>query len=131
MGEEDLSLRLMRLRKMRELLSEKRQPQPPAEQRREPSAADLLKEYLADRGDEVLEAALSKDRSLAEQVAKSLLSALREGRIAGPITGGELLILFKRLGLKVDIERRVLVYKKGEAKELRDLLSESLKRDGG
>jgi len=58
-------------------------------------------------------------------VAEVLLRAIDEGKVRPPISGGELLQLFRRLGLDVKISTRVAVYKKGETRDLKDFLEES------
>lgn len=124
--DEDISLRMLRLKKLRKMMAEASQragaeAQKPQE---EPPSNKLLK-YLTDRGDEVLEAAKGLNPELVEQVSRVLLKAIDEGKVIPPITGGELLQLFRRLGLDIHISTRVAVYKKGETRELKDFLEES------
>jgi DNA-binding TFAR19-related protein (PDSD5 family) len=125
-GEEDISLKILRLKKLRRMMAEASKqsvPEPPKPQE-EPASSKLLR-FLTDRGDEVLEAAKSLDPELAERVAEVLLRAIDEGKVRPPISGGELLQLFRRLGLDVKISTRVAVYKKGETRDLKDFLEES------
>jgi DNA-binding TFAR19-related protein (PDSD5 family) len=124
--EEDISLKILRLKKLRRMMAEASKqsvPEPPKPQE-EPASSKLLR-FLTDRGDEVLEAAKSLDPELAERVAEVLLRAIDEGKVRPPISGGELLQLFRRLGLDVKISTRVAVYKKGETRDLKDFLEES------
>lgn len=127
--DEDISLRMLRLKKLRKMMAEASQragaeAQKPQE---EPASSKLLK-HLADRGDEVLEAAKELNPELTEQVSRVLLKAIEEGKVRPPITGGELLQLFRRLGLDIHISTRVAVYKKGETRELKEFLEESWKQ---
>lgn len=131
MNEEDLTLRMMRLKKMRRMMieaSKKTSIEP--EKAQEESATNKLLKHLTDRGDEVLEAARSLNPKLTERVAEVLLKAIAEEKIRAPITGGELLHLFRRLGLDVKVDTKVAVYKKGETRELRDFLEESWRELG-
>ena len=124
--EEDISLKILRLKKLRRMMAEaSRQsvPEPPRPQE-EPASSKLLR-YLTDRGDEVLDAAKALNPELAERVAEVLVKAIGEGKVRPPISGGELLQLFRRLGLDVKISTRVAVYKKGETRDLKDFLEES------
>ncbi|MEM3492338.1 MAG: DNA-binding protein [Nitrososphaerota archaeon] len=127
--DEDISLRMLRLKKLRKMMAEASQRAGPEVQKpqEEPASSKLLK-HLADRGDEVLEAAKELNPELTEQVSRVLLKAIEEGKVRPPITGGELLQLFRRLGLDIHISTRVAVYKKGETRELKEFLEESWKQ---
>jgi len=127
--DEDISLRMLRLKKLRKMMAEASQRAGPEAQKpqEEPASSKLLK-HLADRGDEVLEAAKELNPELTEQVSRVLLKAIEEGKVRPPITGGELLQLFRRLGLDIHISTRVAVYKKGETRELKEFLEESWKQ---
>jgi len=124
--EEDISLKILRLKKLRKMMAEasKQSVSEPPKPQEEPACSKLLR-HLTDRGDEVLDAAKALNPELAERVAEVLLRAIDEGKIRPPISGGELLQLFRRLGLDVKISTRVAVYKKGETRELKDFLEES------
>jgi len=64
-GEEDISLKILRLKKLRRMMAEASKqsvPEPPKPQE-EPASSKLLR-FLTDRGDEVLEAAKSLDPEL-------------------------------------------------------------------
>lgn len=124
--EEDISLKILRLKKLRKMMAEasKQSVSEPPKPQEEPASSKLLR-HLTDRGDEVLDAAKALNPELAERVAEVLLRAIDEGKIRPPISGGELLQLFRRLGLDVKISTRVAVYKKGETRELKDFLEES------
>ncbi len=125
MGEDDLELRMIRLRKMRQLLTARTQ----ADQRQQTKREDPLEElkrYLDDRGYEVLEEAASLNRSLTERVAEALLRAIRANALPTPIDAGDLLRLFRDLGLPIKPETSVKILRHGEAKDLRKYISEGL-----
>jgi hypothetical protein len=125
MGEEDLELRMIRLRKMRQLLAaRKRTDQQPQPKREEPM--EELKRYLDERGREVLEEAASLNRALTERVAEALLRAIRSNALSTPIDAGDLYRLFRDLGLPIKLETSVKVLRHGEAKDLRKYLSEGI-----
>jgi hypothetical protein len=71
MGEEDLELRRIRLRKMRQLLAARTQTDQQQQPKRE-DPVEELKRYLDERGNEVLEEAASLNRALTERVAEAL-----------------------------------------------------------
>jgi DNA-binding TFAR19-related protein (PDSD5 family) len=125
MGEEDLELRMIRLRKMRQLLAARKQTdQQPQPKREEPM--EELKRYLDERGREVLEEAASLNRALTERVAEALLRAIRSNALPTPIDAGDLYRLFRDLGLPIKLETSVKVLKHGEVKDLRKYLSEGI-----
>jgi DNA-binding TFAR19-related protein (PDSD5 family) len=125
MGEEDLELRMIRLRKMRQLLAARKQTdQQPQPKREEPM--EELKRYLDERGQEVLEEAASLNRALTERVAEALLGAIRSNALPTPIDAGDLYRLFRDLGLPIKLETSVKVLRHGEAKDLRKYLSEGI-----
>jgi hypothetical protein len=76
------------------------------------------------RGEEVIDAALTENPELVRRVAAALGKAIREGRVETPIDSGDLLALFRRLGLNVKVETRLMVQKRGETKDLRKALEE-------
>jgi DNA-binding TFAR19-related protein (PDSD5 family) len=125
MSEEDLELRMIRLRKMRQLFSARTQ----ADQQQQPKGEDPLEElkrYLDERGHEVLEEAASLNRALTERVAEALLRAIRSNALHTPIDAGDLLRLFKDLGLPIRLETSVRILRHGETKDLRKYLSEGI-----
>jgi DNA-binding TFAR19-related protein (PDSD5 family) len=84
-----------------------------------------LRRNIQGRGEEVMDAAMAENPELVRQVASALVKAIREGKVEAPLEAGDLLILFRRLGLKVKVESRLMVEKKGEIKDLRKVLEES------
>jgi DNA-binding TFAR19-related protein (PDSD5 family) len=125
MGEEDLELRMIRLRKMRQLLAARTQTDQEQQPKRE-EPVEELKRYLDERGQEVLEEAASLNRALTERVAEALLRAIRSNALPTPIDAGDLLRLFRDLGLPIKLETSVKVLRHGEAKDLRKYLSEGI-----
>jgi len=124
---EDITLRLIRLRKMRRMMAEaaKEGGGEQAERPGTPDPVQELKRHCSERGDEVIDAAYNENPELVRRVAEALLRALAGGRLEGPIDAGDLLALFRRLGLRVTLGSRVMVYRKGEAKDLRKALEEN------
>lgn len=128
MSDEDLELKMIRLRKMRQLLAARsqaaREPEEAQQQVRREDPLEELKRYLDERGPEVLEEAASLNRELTERIAEALLRAVRAGRLATPIDAGDLLRLFREVGIPVRLETSVRILRHGEAKDLRKYLSE-------
>ncbi|MEM4152416.1 MAG: hypothetical protein QW663_06915, partial [Nitrososphaerota archaeon] len=66
----------------------------------------------------------TENPELVRKVSAALLKALREGRIEEPIDAGDLLMLFRRLGLRVQVETKLMVHREGETKDLRKAIEE-------
>ncbi|MEM0481811.1 MAG: hypothetical protein QXM16_02855 [Nitrososphaerota archaeon] len=128
MEDEDISLKLIKMKKMRTLMAQLAKSRETLvheeKQAAEPDPVEELKKHISERGDEVLAAALSENPDLVKKVSAALLKALREGKVEEPIDAGDLLVLFRRLGLKVQVESRVMVHRKGETKDLKKALEE-------
>ena len=123
MTDEDLELKALKLRKLMRLAALK------AEKERQPErrlsfeeAMKILKEYLEDRGDEVLEAALEQYPEQAKRVAMMLAEKIARGELRRKLSGGALMSLFEYLGMPVKLRTKILYYKKGEYKSIADLL---------
>ena len=127
MSDEDLTLKLLRLRKMRQRLNElakQREATEAATEKAQTDPVEELKKNVEGRGEEVINAALTENPELVRRVAAALVKAIREGRVETPIDSGDLLALFRRLGLNVKVETRLMVQKRGETKDLRKALEE-------
>lgn len=133
MEEDDITLKLIKMRKMRlrmaQMARAKEEPEREARPEPKPDPVEELKRHVSERGDEVIDAALAEDPQLVKRVSAALLKALQDGRVTGPIDAGDLLVLFRRLGLKVPVESRVMVHRKGETKDLRKALEENWREE--
>ncbi|MCS7145818.1 MAG: hypothetical protein RMJ28_04705 [Nitrososphaerota archaeon] len=129
MEDEDITLKLLKLRKLRMRMAQmakvREAPEPEEKHAAEPDPVEELKKHISERGDEVLNVASSENPELVKRVSAALLKAIAAGRLETPIDAGDLLTLFRRLGLKVPVESRVMVHRKGETKDLRKALEEN------
>ena len=85
-----------------------------------------LRPYLVDRAEEVMDAAREQYPREAEAVASQLVKLIEAGHV-DKIDGPSLYNLFRSLGLRVRIETRLTYVKRGEAKDLGELLRQKLK----
>jgi DNA-binding TFAR19-related protein (PDSD5 family) len=117
---EDAELQSLIQRKAREMLKRISKPgQPPA--KRNPLA--ILKPYLVDRADEVLEAAMKQHPQLASRVVEALAGMVEAGQLNQSITGGQLLWVFRSLGLNIRIETSIKVMQDGRLIPLTERLA--------
>lgn len=124
--DESIELKLLRLKKMKKILTTK-----PTEVTRSSVGEEdfdkhlkIFKENLIERGEEVLEAAMRDYPDITRKIVTILAKKIMEGKLREKISGGELLRLFENLGLHIHIERSIMYYKHGEYKSLSDLLKE-------
>jgi len=119
--DEDLELKMLRLKKMRKLMAESAKPGE-KKQLSEEEAMKLLRSRLVGRGNEVLDAALEQHPELAKRVVIVLAEKIRSGKLTRDISGANLLALFEFLGARIKLGTTIRYYKKGEYKSIRDLL---------
>lgn len=115
-----MELRLLRLKKMRKLLSSRDQREGGSLSLEE--AVKILRKHLVERGDEVLEAALEQYPELAKAVVLMIAEKIKSGELSGEISGTVLMTLFESLGARIRLKTTIKYYKKGEYKSIRDLL---------
>jgi len=122
--EDDLELKMLRLKKMRELLKsrEKQRKEKEEFELNFKDAYELVKKHLADRGEEVLNAALEQYPEAAKKIVTIIALKIMRGEFSGKITGEMLMQLFEYLGMHIRLETKILYYRKGEYKSIRDLL---------
>ena len=115
---------MLRLKKMRELLKsrEKQRKEKEEFELNFKDAYELVKKHLADRGEEVLNAALEQYPEAAKKIVMIIALKIMRGEFSGKITGEMLMQLFEYLGMHIRLETKILYYRKGEYKSIRDLL---------
>ena len=121
--EEDQDLKLLEQRKLEELRRKlKSSAQPPKTEKAEKTDRQVLEDMLYDRGDEVLDAAYSFYPVETERLVKELSAMVREGRVTEKIAGGELLSIFRQLGLRFRLKTSIRVMDQGKLVDLSDKL---------
>ena len=120
--EEDLELRALKLKKLMKLTALRSEAEKPRRELDFDQALKILRRRLADRGDEVLEAALDQYPDQARKIVMILARMILAGRIAGKIGGEALLSIFEQLGMPIKLRTKILYYKKGEYKSIADLV---------
>lgn len=123
MGAEDIELEKIKLKKLAKMLEkksyEKKVPEKAIDDR-------ILSKHLYDRADEVLRAAEEQFPDATKKVKAALAQMYRSGRLVGDISGGELLMLFRSLGMPLSLNTHITIVEHGKAKSLQEKLKESL-----
>lgn len=89
------------------------------------SDREIVWARLVDRGTEVLQAAEASYPKETPMILKNVAELIKKGVVTGYISGGELLWLFRRLGLNVSVETKILVEDLGKFVSLADKLRRS------
>lgn len=119
--EEDADLKLLEHRKLEAMRRKLKAAAPGAKS--EKSDREVVQGMLYDRGEEVLEAAFSFYPKETERLVKELARMVREGKLAEPISGGELLSIFRQLGLRFRLSTSIKVQDRGRLVDLSEKLS--------
>lgn len=125
-NEEIDDLAAIRLKKLKELqrrmAATQERPQP--EREKGPDDMTLVRSKLVNRGNEVLDAALSQYPQAATAVVSQIAKLYRSGKLTENIPGEDLLLLFQDLGMRVRLETTITYIKDGK----RLSLSEKFKK---
>lgn len=98
------------------------QQQPP--QQRQRTARDIVNGYLYDRGDEVLSLAYAQYPTQTEAIVAKIAELILTGEISSRISGGELLSLFRSVGLNVRVNTTIKVEDEGKFISFADKLKQ-------
>jgi len=118
--EEDADLKLLEQRKLEAMRRRLRAASPA--QKQEKTDRQVVEGTLYDRGDEVLEAAYSFYPGETERLVKELAAMIRDGRLTEKIAGGELLAIFRQLGLRFRLKTSIKVMDQGKLVDLSEKL---------
>lgn len=125
--EEDPDLEIIKARKMLKLreqaaATEKRRKIEDESKLVEKSRKQTFLKYIYDRGDEVLSAAESQYPSQTASVMNRILDLIERGDIQQKISGGELLSLFRMLGLNIKMNTTIKIEDHGKLVSFSDKL---------
>jgi len=125
---EDLTIELLRRKKLAELqkklMTEKLKEK---SQDKKINVEETLNKVFIGRAWEVFQAAQSQYPELTKKIGEWLAQLINEGKIKESISGEQLLLFFRRLGLNVRLKTEIRVLESGELKSLSEKLREKLK----
>jgi DNA-binding TFAR19-related protein (PDSD5 family) len=117
---EDPDIEIIKARKLKEL-KEKAAAQErmkaaaaSAQPKKQASSREIVNGYLYDRGEEVLNLAYAQFPAQTEAIVAKIAELILTGEISGKISGGELLALFRSIGLRVHVDTTIKVEKDGK-----------------
>ncbi len=85
---------------------------------------DTILPLLKGRALEILETAETQYPAATARIEAELARLVREGELGGPISGEALYSLFRRLGLRVRLETKIVYLEKGQEKTFSEKLKE-------
>lgn len=135
---DDPEIDIINARKLRELREKaaalerakaKQQQQSSSSTSRPKSSREILSPYLYDRADEVLDIAYGQYPVQTEAIVTRIARLISDGEITSRISGGELLMLFRSVGLKIRVNTTIKVEDNGKFVSFSDKLKNQQKMD--
>ena len=116
--EEDPDIEILKAKKMQEMMQRLRKHKKENIEKniikRKPSEREILLSYLYDRGDEVLNLAEFQFPTETRAITNRIVELINTGEINRKISGGELLSLFRSIGLNVRINTTIKIEDHGK-----------------
>ena len=129
--DEDPELAIIKARKMKQLkekaaLSEKIKEEEVKTNMTKIDDKEILLKYLYDRGNEVLQLADSQFPVQTRIIVKRLVELIKSGEIDSLISGGELLAIFRSVGLRVRVDTNIRIEDHGKFISFGEKLKEGI-----
>jgi DNA-binding TFAR19-related protein (PDSD5 family) len=123
---EDPDIEIIKARKLKELREKAAafEKSKSSGQPKKKSARELVSGYLYDRGEEVLNLAYAQYPAQTEAIINRIAELMLSGEITNRISGGELLALFRSVGLNVRVNTTIKVEDKGKLITFSDKLKQ-------
>ncbi len=129
MTSEDPDIEIIKARKLKEMREKaaalERTKASSAQQKKQRAPREIVSGYLYDRADEVLKLAYEQYPSQTDAIVSRLAELIQSGEPTDRISGGELLSLFRSVGLRVRVDTTIKVEDDGKLVPF----SEKLKRN--
>jgi DNA-binding TFAR19-related protein (PDSD5 family) len=131
--EEDPDIAIIKARKMKELREQatalenariKKQQQQEQMLRPKKTDREIISGYLYDRGEEVLKLAESQFPLQTKSIVSGLVGLIKVGELKQNISGGELLALFRSVGINVRINTSIKIEDHGKLVSFSDKLKQ-------
>jgi DNA-binding TFAR19-related protein (PDSD5 family) len=130
---EDPDIEILKAKKMQEIMQrmmkQKKENIKKDIKKREPSEREILLSYLYDRGDEVLNLAESQFPSETRAIIHRIIELINSGEINRKISGGELLSLFRTIGMNIKINTTIKIEEHGKYMSFAEKLKQNKEID--
>lgn len=132
--EEDPDIEILKAKKMQEIMQRMMKQKKKDNigkdiKKREPSEREILLSYLYDRGDEVLNLAESQFPSETRAIVGRIVELINSGEINRKISGGDLLSLFRTIGINVKINTTIKIEEHGKYMSFAEKLKQNKEID--
>lgn len=129
--EEDPELAIIKARKMKQLKEKAAMIEKIKEDETKTNMAkiddrEILLKYLYDRGDEVLQLAELQYPVQARVIVKRIVDLIKSGEIDSLISGGELLAIFRSVGLRIRVDTNIRIEDHGKFISFGEKLKEGI-----
>ena len=129
--EEDPELAIIKARKMKQLKEKAAMIEKIKEDETKTNMAkiddrEILLKYLYDRGDEVLQLAELQYPVQARIIVKRIVDLIKSGEIDSLISGGELLAIFRSVGLRIRVDTNIRIEDHGKFISFGEKLKEGI-----
>lgn len=129
--EEDPELAIIKARKMKELKEKAAMIEKIKEDETKTNMAkiddrEILLKYLYDRGDEVLQLAELQYPVQTRVIVKRIVDLIKSGEIDSLISGGELLAIFRSVGLRIRVDTNIRIEDHGKFISFGEKLKEGI-----
>lgn len=129
MSEDDLELERLKAKRLAEMqqnistLTQSKAPEP--EKKEKPNPRNIVLKSLGFRGQEVLETAESQFPNETSIIVGQLAQLITSGELNETIDGGQLLALFRTVGLRIRMNTKINVEQDGKFVSLSEKLSKT------
>jgi DNA-binding TFAR19-related protein (PDSD5 family) len=122
---EDPDIEIIKARKMKELREKAAAVEKAKVAQPKKSPKEIVLSYLYDRGDEVLNASYAQYPAQTDAIVAKIAELIQSGEIQARISGGELLSLFRSVGMRVRIDTSIKVEQDGKLVSFSDKLKKN------
>ena len=129
--EEDPELAIIKARKMKQLKEKAALIEKINEDKTKTNATkmddrEILLKYLYDRGDEVLQLAELQYPIQTKIIVKKIVDLIKSGELDSLISGGELLAIFRSVGLRIRVDTNIRIDDHGKFISFGEKLKEGI-----
>jgi DNA-binding TFAR19-related protein (PDSD5 family) len=125
---DDIDIEILKAKKMKEIMErmakQKKENELKIKDKKITTENEIILSYLYDRGNEVLALAESQFPTQTSIIIKKIVELIKIGEIRNKISGGELLSLFRSLGLNIKVNTTIKIEEHGKYVSFADKLKQ-------
>lgn len=125
---DDIDIEILKAKKMQEIMErmakQKKENELKIKDKKITTENEIILSYLYDRGNEVLALAESQFPTQTSIIIKKIVELIKIGEIRNKISGGELLSLFRSLGLNIKVNTTIKIEEHGKYVSFADKLKQ-------